>query len=251
MNDTNYNIFVPCGYYPPYKLHTPIDDEKDIFGFSKDGIFLNRKTLPPYIEDVVFEFDYLKITSVEKRILVTQNFYYLGNNFFIASNTIKEFLQARSGCEFETSRIKIIDPENRKLESYWAMKIITSFDCVAPTESYIYEDILNKKKRSLFSDKKREIKLEADLIPEYANSDLGKYINYPACRVAKVSINFSKIDKKIKIFKPMFWEPMIIIDKAFAFEFKKILTGGYRDYFWLLGFKDLDSQYMQIMCDMR
>ena len=118
----NFCLMVPCGHWTPYRIEGAIGGTPDIKLINQSERCC-RYTLPPFLDELVFHF----VESPSSHISM-QNFYHLGD-FFVVSNTLKEFLVAEAGCHFECKPIKTEHPRGGLHEPYWAIKVASRYDC--------------------------------------------------------------------------------------------------------------------------
>jgi len=240
-----FKLMVPCGHSTPYRIEGAIGGTPDVTLIRLNEMCC-RFTLPPFLENLAFNF--VAIPGYGVRV---QNFYHLGD-FFVVSNSFKEFLESRAGCKFESRAIKTKHPNDEKTEQYWAMKITTRIDCLLPDHSFAKRTSWSSEPAQSFSDLALEISLSKDVSPFFANKGSETYFAYPSSGVQNVSMDFSSVPEGVKLFEPLYWPQFLVIDTAFSGELEGQCRGGFWGYyFWTLGFDDVSNEFGKTMQDLR
>jgi hypothetical protein len=241
-----FKLMMPCGYPAPYRFEGSV-------GATPDTRLLclreecRRWTLPPFLDGLEFNF----VEEVPGFGVTVQNFYHLGD-FFVVSDTIRDFLEVHAGCTFETKAIRTRHPNNEETEQFWAMKVTTRVDCILPDQSFAKEWSWVPESRKSFRELAQKVELSADIAPYFANEGSASYYSYPGHSVDDVSMDFSFVANGVRLFEPLYWPRYLVIDDALALQLGQKCFGrapGY--YFWTLDFNDIDNQYRDLMHALR
>ncbi len=246
MCEQTFRLLVPCGHSTPYRIEGAVGATPDV-GLLRLQERCWRSTLPPFLNSLVFNFvEIPPYTTVR-----VQNFFHLGE-FFVVSDSMKEFLEARAGCEFDTAQIRTEHPEREQTEQYWAMKIRTRIDCVEPARSFARYPSWSSEPPRPFGEIALDVKLADDVAPYFANKDPKSYYAYPSSGIQRVSMNFSSVPSGVKLFEPMYWPQYLVIEEHFAEELERQCAGGTPGYcFWTLGFDDVSNEFSKTMQALR
>jgi hypothetical protein len=235
----------PCGHPAPYRLEGAIGGTPDV-GLLREYERCRRSTLPPFLDGLVFHF-----VHVSDRCVSMQNFYHLGD-FFVVSNSIKEFLERHAGCIFEARVIQTKHPQAVEHEQYWVMKVATRVDCLLPDQSFRTQPSWISEPPPSFRERSLEIELASDVAPCFANKGSSTYFSYPGSGVGSVSMDFSSVPEGIRLFEPLHWPHFLVIDALFARELERQCKGGADGYyFWILGFDDVTAEYNSLLHSLR
>lgn len=244
MKEQMFKLMVPCGHPTPYRIEGAIGGTPDVTLIRRSEKCC-RYTLPPFLESLVFNF--VEQPGYGARV---QTFYHIGD-FFVVSNTVKEFLEANAGCRFEAKMIRTKHPNNEITEQYWAMKVTTRVDCVLPSQSFAKGPSWSEPAKP-FSDLALELKLSTDISPYFANRGSDTYYAYPSAGVKNVSMDFSLVPDGVRLFEPMYWPQFLVIDDTFSKELYRQCGGGTMGYyFWKLGFDDVSNELGKAMQALR
>lgn len=246
MTPSRFKLMTPPGYPPQCRLEGPVGGTPDIklIGLRED---CHRSTLPPFLDNLVFNFVGTPGYGVQ-----VQNFYHLGD-FFVVSNTLKQFLETHAGCAFEAKAIHTKHPDHETTEQFWAMKVTTRIDCILADQSFVNRPFgLSDEPALPFQDTAFEAKLSADISPYFANKGLDTYYAYPGWGVRAVAMDFSSISQGVKLFEPSYWPRFLVIDSDFSVELESQCRGGNSGYyFWTLGFDDVSEEHRKMMIALR
>jgi hypothetical protein len=205
-----------------------------------------RSTLPPGLDQLLFRIVPSSISSEPG-----QNFYHLGD-YFVVSDSMRQFLEAHAGCAFESRPIATQHPQGTPMEPYWAMKVMTRIDCVLPDQSWAWPRGWSTSPPQSFRSLQMEVKLADDVAPFYANKGSDTYCAYPGSAVASVAMDFSSVPEGIRLFAPLYWPEFLVIDGQLACDLERQCKGGSLGYyFWTLGFDAVAADYEQLMLSLR
>lgn len=246
MSEQKFKLLVPCGHSTPYRLEGAVGATPDV-GLFRLQERCWRSTLPPFLDKLVFNF----VETPQYGIVRVQNFFHLGD-FFIVSDSMKEFLEARAGCVFEVGKIRTNLPKGEKTAQYWAMKVSTRIDCVEPDKSFAKKPSWSSEPPKPFSEIAMEVKLSNDVAPYFANKGSDIYYAYPSSGIQRASLNFSSVPSGMSLFEPMYWPQYLVVEEAFARELERQCSGGALGYyFWTLGFDDVSNEFNKTMQALR
>jgi hypothetical protein len=240
-----FKLMVPSSYGAPYRLEGPVGATPDVQLVNRFGS-CRRATLPPFLDRLIFNFIAYPGLSLQ-----VWNFYHLGD-FFVVSNTLRKFLEARAGCTFEVAPIQTKHPDNKKTEQYWAMKVTTRVDCILPKQSFAKDPFVFTATAKPFEDSVMEVKLTPDVSPFFANKGENTYYSYPGFGVQNVSMDFDSVPRGAKLFQPAYWPHLLVVEVDFANELDMRCAGGTVGYyFWTLGFDDVSDEYHKTSTQLR
>jgi hypothetical protein len=246
MCEQKFKLFMPCGHSTPYRIEGAVGATPDV-GLLRLQERCWRSTLPPFLDNLVFNFVEIPLYATVR----VQNFFHLGD-FFIVSDSMKEFLEARAGCEFDIGQIRTKHPKGEKTGQYWAMKVRTRIDCVEPDKSFAKKSSWSSEPPKPFSEIALDVKLADDVAPYFANKDPDIYYAYPSSGIQRASLNFSSVPSGVKLFEPMYWPQYLVVEETFARELEKQCIGGtFGYYFWTLGFDDVSNEFEKTMQALR
>jgi hypothetical protein len=246
MSERNFKLLVPCGFPSSYRIEGAVGATPDVelIGLREK---CRRSTLPPFLANLVFHFPTIPQAGSDN----LQNFFHLGD-FFVVSDAIRKFLEQRSGCEFEVSRLRTKHGQAEITAPYWAMKVKTRIDCVEPDQSFSAQSSWSTEPAKPFSDLSVDVKLADDVAPYFANKDSNSYRVYPSSGIERVSMKLSSVASGVKLFEPMYWPHYLVVEESFAVELAKQCQGGVLGYyFWTLRLDNVSSDFNQLMHDLR
>lgn len=241
-----YRLLVPCGHPTPYRLEGAVGATPDVRLLRLQERCW-RSTLPPFLDNIVFHFVQVPQTETVR----VQNFFHLGD-FFVVSDTMKEFLESRAGCEFDVKEIRTKHPKGNIAGRYWAMKVKTRIDCVEPDKSFARRPSWSSEPPKSFRDVAMEVELSDEVAPYFANQGSHTYVAYPDSGVERVSLNLRLVPSGLKLFEPMYWPQYLVVEDTFAGELERQCKGaamGY--YFWTLGFEDVSNEFASLLHALR
>lgn len=250
----DFQLLVPSHYGNSLAASGPIGARPDIrMVRAQDECAPSR--LPRWVTDMKFTFRRMShaLPGLDGQEIV-QNIYHY-DDFFIASETIRNFLVRIAGGEAEAVRVDVRHDDGRSpREAYFAVKILRTIDCIDLTKSLVNrghpafrEDIVT------FEQDLTSLDLTPELASEFANVDGTKYVSCPRWQRAKsITLIESRIPADTTVFQPAFWPGHLIATEDFDSELASLCSGVSLGYCsWRLRLSDPYGAHMQLMQDLR
>lgn len=250
----DFQLLIPSPYGNSLAVSGPIGARPDIrMVGAQDECAPSR--LPRWVTDVQFTFRRMShpLPGLDGQEIV-QNIYHY-DDFFIASETIRNFLVRISGGEAEAVRVDVRHDDGRSPgESYFAVKILRTIDCIDLAKSMARRGYAGLNEHSVpFDQDLTSLSLTSELAPEFANVDGAKYVSCPRWQRARsITLIESRIPADTTVFQPAFWPGHLIATEDFDSELATLCSGVSLGYCsWRLPLSDPRGAHMELMRDLR
>jgi hypothetical protein len=207
-----FKLLVPAtyGYMPKASGKIGATPDTTLSGISD---FCVRSRLPSFIDNLVFKVPTTPSLRGNRQEHL-QNLYLL-KDFFIVSQTMKEFMLGyfpKEDVEFCGIRFHHSDG-TPVAEPYFALKVVRTVECVDPILS-----TMGYSEPTPFSEVTTVYELDQGLIADFANKDGTHYVSYPRLhnKIKDVYLRESEIPANALLFRPAFWPGYLIIDVKFG-----------------------------------
>lgn len=250
----DFQLLIPSSYGNSLVASGPTDARPDIRMVRAWDEYAPSR-LPRWIADMKFTFRRMShpLPGLDGQEIV-QNIYHY-DDFFIASEMVKDFLVRIAAGEAEAVRVDVRHDDGRSAgEAYFAVKILRTIDCIDLTKSMAnrghpsFREDLVPFEQDLIS-----LNLTSELAPEFANVDGVKYVSCPPWQRAKsITLIESRIPADTAVFQPAFWPGHLIATEEFDSELASLCSGVSLGYCsWRLPLSDPHGAYMRLMQDLR
>jgi len=241
-------LLIPCGYGAELKAAGPLGVRPDA-KFVSDWDWFGRAHLPRSLGRLTFTFRRAPhaLPAFDNREIV-QNFYHHGD-YFIVTEALVEFLREviPTGLEIVALDVRHDDGQ-AAAESYFAVKIVRTIDCIDRSAS-IMTTTYPEKKTATFEQAMVSFDLGEETAGEFANADGGKFVSFPTWHSATtVKLIEGRIPADAVAFQPAFWPNHLLVTQRFADELENRCRGGGTRgyYFWTLDLAKPSAAYGEL-----
>lgn len=250
----DFQLLIPSSYGNTLKASGPVGPRPDIrMVGAQDECAPSR--LPRWVAEMKFTFRRMShpLPEMDGQEIVQNVYHY--DDFFIASETIRNFLVRIAGGEAEVVRVDVRHDDGRSpREAYFAVKILRTIDCIDLTRSMANRGYVGLNEDLVpFEQDLTSLHLTSELASEFANVDGAKYVSCPRWQRAKsITLIESRIPADTTVFRPAFWPGHLIATKDFDSELASLCSGVSLGYCsWRLPLSDPHGAHMRLMKDLR
>ena len=250
----DFELLIPSPYGNSLAVSGPIGARPDMRMIGvQDECAPSR--LPRWITDVKFTFRRMShpLPGLDGQEIV-QNIYHY-DDFFVASETVKDFLIRIAGGEAEAVQVDVRHDDGRSpREPYFAVKILRTIDCIDLTKSIAKRGYAGLNEELVpFGEDLTSLSLTSELAPEFANVDGVKYVSCPRWqRAESITLIESRIPADTTVFQPAFWPGHLIATEDFDSKLSSLCSGVSLGYCsWRLPLSDPHGAHMRLMQDLR
>jgi hypothetical protein len=242
---SNFKLLIPSSYGNYLDASGPIGARPDIrIVGARDECLPSR--LPRWISGMTFTFRRIPRYDQE----VVQSLYHYGD-FFIASESVKDFLIRSANGEAEAARVDVRHDDGKSAaEAYFAVKILRTIECIDLKKSMAnqgYGDAPVSFEENLVS-----LTLAPEIAAEFANVDGVKYVSCPNWyRSKSITLIESRIPADATVFQPALWPGHLIATSDFESELASRCSTVSGCLPWMLDLSDPGGCYQRLMIDLR
>lgn len=250
----DFQLLIPSSYGNTLKASGPVGPRPDIrlVGAQDECA---PSSLPRWVAEMKFTFRRMShpLPEMDGQEIVQNVYHY--DDFFIASETIRNFLVRIAGGEAEVARVDVRHDDGRSpREAYFAVKILRTIDCIDLTRSMANRGYVGLNEDLVpFEQDLTSLHLTSELASEFANVDGAKYVSCPRWQRAKsITLIESRIPADTTVFRPALWPGHLIATKDFDSELASLCSGVSLGYCsWRLPLSDPHGAHMRLMKDLR
>jgi hypothetical protein len=234
----DFQLFIPSSYGNYLDASGPVERQEE----------WAPSRLPRWVTELKFTFRRIPRSDQE----VVQNLYHYGD-FFIASESMKDFLISSTNGEAEVARVDVRHDDGKPAdETYFAVKILRTIDCIDLKKSMANRGYTGDDPVS-FEESLISLRLAPEIAPEFANAEDMRYASCPDwTRTKSIALIESRIPADAVLFQPALWPGHLITTSDFAAELEGRCSGGTLGYyFWTLSLSDPGGSHHRLMIDMR